>query len=84
MIKNQEELLKNTIINKILYNYYKKYKKLPAYGRSLVVKNIKKKGDMLDYIVDTKEGYIYINYTYYEKASDENKYIINSFKLCKE
>ena len=82
-MNNLQNTLEKNIIN-VIYKHFKKYKNLPKCGKFLVAKNVSKYGDMLDYMLDTKDGYVYVNYTYYEKSSEENKYIINSFKLCKE
>lgn len=84
MNKLQQNTLEQVILNKVILSYFKKHKKLPAYGRFLVANNVLVNGDMLDYMLDTKEGYVYVKYTYYKKALEEDKYIINSFKLCKE
>ena len=76
--------LEITIVNNVLFNYYKKHNKLPSYGHSLVSENVMIPGDMLDYMLDIKNNYIYIKYTYYKKSIEENKYVTSSIKLCKE
>jgi len=76
--------LEIAIINNVLYNYNKKHKKLPSYGRCLVANNIIHQGDMLDYMLELKDGNIYVKYNYYENANEENKYIVSSFILSKE
>ena len=78
------EKLENIIRNTVLVNYYKKNNKLPSYGHSLVATNVMKTGDMLDYMLDNKNGYIHLKYTYYENSKEERKYITSSIILHKE
>jgi hypothetical protein len=73
--------LESVIIESVLNKYYKKHKKIPKYGRSLVINNLMKPGDMLDYILDIKNGDVYLKYNYYEISSNENKYVTSSIKL---
>lgn len=76
--------LESVISKSVLNEYYKKHNMLPKYGHSLVTNNIMKPGDMLDYMLDVKNGYVYLKYNYYETSSDENKYVTSSIKLFKE
>lgn len=76
--------LENVIIESVLNKYYKKHKRIPKYGRSFVINNLIKNGDMLDYIIDVKNGYVYLKYNYYEISSNENKYVTSSIKLSNE
>jgi len=76
--------LEYAIVNNVLFDYYKKHNKLPEYGHCLVSENVIIPGDMLDYMLDTKDNSIYIKYTYYKKSTEENKFITSSLKLCKK
>jgi len=76
--------LETAIIDNVLYKYYEKHKKLPSFGHCLVATNVIQKGDMLDYMLDKKNGTVYVKYSYYKNANEENKYIMASLKLCKE
>jgi len=76
--------LEYAIVNNVLFDYYKKHNKLPEYGHCLVSENVIIPGDMLDYMLDTKDNSIYLKYNYYKKSTEENKYITSSIKLCKE
>ena len=73
--------LEKDILNNVIYKYYKKHNKLPNCGHCLVAYNISINGDMLDYMLDIKDDYIKVIYTYYKKSLDENKYISSSFNL---
>ena len=73
----------NKHISIILKRYYNKNKRLPPYGRSLTEKDILKKGDIADYMLEVKAGYVYVRYTYYSNCRDETKYVTDSYKLCK-
>lgn len=74
--------LEFAIVDKVLYKYYNKHKKLPSFGHYLVENDVMKKGDLLDYMLDLKDSNVYVKYSYYENANEENKYIISSLKLC--
>lgn len=71
----------NSIIKKGIEKFYKKNKFLPKYDKLFVSKNIIKKGDLLDYMIELKNNCLYISYTYYEKETCENKFIMNSLKI---
>lgn len=73
--------LECAIVDKVLSNYYNKHKKLPSFGHYLVENDVIKQGDMLDYMLDVKDSNVYIKYSYYENAKEENKYIMSSLKL---
>lgn len=73
--------LETVILKKVIRNYYKKNKKLPSYGHCLVATNIMSKNDLLDYMLDTKNGNVFVKYSYYSNKKDETKYISSSFKI---
>lgn len=65
----------------MLKNYYNKNNKLPPDNRMLVIKNFIKKGDLLDYVLETKNKKVKVTYTYYENSKDEKKFIHSTLLL---
>ena len=70
----------NNIEKSLLYNIISMLTK-KSFGRHFTLNNIIKKGDLIDYYIEKLNDSIKINYTYYEKSKNEDKFIINSIVL---